>query len=567
MPVHVPAELSRWSNYTMADVVFDALIVGSGAAGSFAAHELTAQGLKVLQLEAGPEIGPADFDASNNPRQTDINLWQRAKATLFGQGVQARAAFFDGRMRHLFINDRKNPYSTPPDAPFLWIRARQAGGRTHTFGRVLLRWTDDDFKVHTRTGKGVDWPIDYAELAPFYEEVERSLEIYGQVDNVPTLPDSIYAHRAELTGPEVLFKNAVEAKWPERKVVTWRYIGPEPTRVLRPLREAIASGGLDIRYNTIARRVLTDESGKRATGIEAVDTRTGQVQVLSARAIVLCASPIESVRLLLNSASATHPEGLANSSGTLGRYFVDQLPCIAAGTFPLAKGWATADTAPADSFYGPSGGIYLPRFLGEDGTSASNDFAYQGSVGRSRTGADSPSRLSFFGYGVMAPDANNRITLDRRRKDAWGMPIAHIRCKIGQEDKETLEREVAALVETVESAGGELEYVGSPLGLVEKGKGAYPDADPFSRLVFRTLFSKTMVMGAAIHEAGGARMGATKADSVLNQWNQTWDVPNLLVTDASSFAGGGVSGTTLTIMAMTIRACRHLAAELRAKPL
>ncbi|WP_423066273.1 GMC oxidoreductase [Devosia sp. CN2-171] len=547
----------------MAEVTFDALIVGSGASGSFAAHELSAQGLKVLQLEAGPEIGPADFDPSANPRQSDINLWQRAKATLLGQGVQARAAFFDGRMRHLFINDRKNPYSTPPDAPFVWIRARQAGGRTHVFGRVLLRWTDDDFKVQSRTGRGVDWPIDYAELAPFYEEVERSLELYGQVDGVPTLPDSAYAHRAELTGAELLFKEAVEARWPERKVVTWRYIGPEPTRVLRPMREAIASGRLDIRYNTVVRKVLTDASGTRAIGVEAIDTQTGQMTVLHARSVVLCASPVESVRLMLNSASPAHQQGLANSSGTLGRYFMDQLPCVAAGTFPPAKGWSTADTAPADSFYRPSGGIYLPRFLEEDGVTAGTDFAYQGSVGRSRTADDGPSRFSFFGYGAMVPDAENRITLDPRRKDSWGVPIPHIRCKIGPEDEETLKREIDALVETVEGVGGELEFVGSPLGLVEKGRGAYPDADPFSRLAFRTLFGKTMVMGAAIHEAGGARMGSTKTDSVLNRWNQSWDVPNLLVTDASAFAGSGVSGTTLTIMAMTVRACRHLAAELK----
>ncbi|HEV2517313.1 MAG TPA: GMC family oxidoreductase [Devosia sp.] len=546
----------------MADATYDALIIGSGASGMFAAEELTAQGLRVLQLEAGPEIGPADFDAANTPRQSDINLWQRAKATLLGQGVQARAAFFDGRMRHLFVNDIKHPYSTPKDAPFVWIRARQAGGRTHTFGRVLLRWTDDDFKVRSRTGKGVDWPIDYAELAPFYDEVERSLGLYGQPDNVPTLPDSLYTHRAELTGPEQQFKAAVEARWPERRVVTWRYIGPEPTRVLRPLRDAIASGRLDIRYNTIARKVLTDASGSRATGVEAIDTQTGKVQVLNARAVVICASPVESIRLLLNSASDRHPDGLGNSSGLLGRYFVDQLPAVAAGSFPAAKGWSTADTAPADPFYRPSGGVYLPRFVGKDGT-ASTDFAYQGSIGRSRTAPDSPARLSFFGYGVMAPDPDNRITLNPRRKDAWGIPIAHIRCKIGPEDVDTLQRETAALVETITGVGGELEYVGSPLGLTEMGRGAYPDADPLSRLAFRASFRKTMVMGAAIHEAGGARMGPDQADSVLDRHNRSWDVPNLLVTDASAFPGGGVSGTTLTIMAMTVRACRALAEELR----
>jgi choline dehydrogenase-like flavoprotein len=548
----------------MSDIVFDALVVGSGAAGSFAASELTAQGLRVLQLEAGPEIGPANFDPSYSPRQTDINLWQRAKAVLLGQGVQARAAFFDGRMRHLFINDRKNPYSTPPDAPYLWIRARQAGGRTHTFGRVLLRWTDDDFKVRARTGKGVDWPIGYDDLVPHYEQVERSLGIYGQVDNVPTLPDSIYAHRAELNESETLFKQAVESRWPERKVVTWRYIGPEPTRVLKPMRDAIASGRLDIRYNTLVRRILTDGTGTRATGAEVIDTVTGAVQTLSARSVVVCASPVESVRLLLNSASTAHPEGLGNSSGTLGRYFVDQLPCVAAGTFPRTKGWFAPKPATDDPFYRPSGGLYLPRFLDADGTAAANDFAYQGSVGRSLTGENSPSRFSFFGYGVMQPDPDNRITLHPSRKDAWGIPIPHIRCKIGAEDEQTLRNELDALVETVEGAGGQLEYVGSPLGLVEKGRGAYPDADPVSRFIFRRLFAKTMVMGAAIHEAGGARMGESRTDSVLNKWNQSWDVPNLYVTDASAFAGSGVAGTTLTIMAMTVRACQHLAGELRA---
>ncbi len=545
------------------DDMFDALIVGSGASGSFAAHELTAQGLKVLLLEAGPEIGPADFDPNNAPRQTEINLWQRAKATLLGQGIQARAAFFDGRMRHLFVNDRRHPYTTPADAPFLWIRARQAGGRTHTFGRVLLRWTDDDFKGRSRTGRGVDWPIAYADLAPFYDEVEQSLGLYGEVDGVPTLPDSLYAHRAVMTEGERLFKRAVEGEWPERKVVTWRYIGPEPTRVLRPMRDALATGHLDIRYDMVVRKVLTDESGSRAIGVDAVETRTGRSHTFRARSVVLCASPIESVRLLLNSAGPRHPAGLANSSDGLGRYFMDQLPCIAAGTFPQSRGWASADTAPSDPFYGPSGGIYLPRFLAEDGVSAASDFAFQGSVGRSRTGEGSASRFSFFGYGAMAPNAENRITLDRR-KDSAGVPIPHIRCKIGPEDEQTLRREIDALVETVERARGELEFVGSPLGLVEKGRGPYPEASRMDRLAFRALFGKTMVMGAAIHEAGGARMGEAAADSVLNRWNQAWDVPNLLVTDASAFASSGVSGTTLTIMAMTVRACRHLAMELKA---
>lgn len=549
----------------MPETLYDALIVGSGASGMFAAQELTAQGLRVVQLEAGPEIGIGDFNPSSVRRQSDINLWQRAKAFIGGQGIQARAAFFDARQRHLFVNDRQLPYTTPADAPFVWIRSRQAGGRTHVFGRVLLRWTDDDFKMHSRTGSGVDWPIGYDELVPYYEEVERSLALYGEQDDVPTLPDSIYGHRAEMTAAERVFKSDVESQWPERKVVTWRYIGPEPSRVLRPMREALASGRLDIRYNSIVSKILTDEAGRRATGVEVIDRLTRQTSRIAARSVIVCASPIESVRLMLNSANSHHPEGLGNSSGTLGRYFVDQLPCVVSGTYSKAKGWASADSAPADPFYGPSGGIYMPRFIARDGHTAASDFAFQGSIGRYSTPDDANARFSFFGYGAMEADPDNRITLDPKRRDAWGIAVPHIRCKIGARDRQTLEEQIQAIAETLEHAGGEIDYIGSPLGLEERGRGAYPDADPISRLIFRKMFARTMVMGAAIHEAGGARMGNDPKSSVLNGWNQSWDLPNLLITDASAFAGSGVSGTTLTIMAMTVRACRHLAEGLRAE--
>ncbi|MBB3660557.1 choline dehydrogenase-like flavoprotein [Rhizobium sp. BK650] len=546
----------------MPEIVYDALVIGSGAAGSFAVKELTAQGLSVLLLEAGPEVGPGDFDpARKKEPASSINIWERARATIKGQPIQARAAFFTERFSHFFVNDRKNPYTTPKGEPFLWIRGRQGGGRLHSFGRVLLRWTDDDFKIRSRIGKGVDWPISYEELAPFYDEVEAYLGLYGNRDNAPTLPDGIYAKPASLTPAEQTFKQAVEDRWPQRRVVSWRYIAPDADRMPRPLREAKASGRLTIRYDAVVRRITTDDNTGRATGAEFIDRSTGKRSTARAATVVLAASPIESVRLLLNSASTKHPEGLGNSSGALGRYFMDQLPCLAFGSFSKAKGWASDHSAPVDPFYNPSGGIFIPRF--GEGDAARGDFDYQGSVGRAPVSAEADARLAFFGFGRMLPYEDNRITLDASRKDAWGIPVPHIRCVMQEEEQRLLRLQEQTLIAMVKEVGGDLEFIGSPTGLKEMGKGAFPEADAFSRFMFRTWFRKTMCMGAAIHETGGARMGERPESSVLNPYNQLWDAPNVLVTDASAFPGSGIAGTTLTVMALTMRACRNLVAECR----
>ncbi|MCM2476452.1 GMC family oxidoreductase [Rhizobium sp. CG5] len=544
----------------MSEKVYDALVIGSGAAGSFAAKELTANGLTVLLLEAGAEIGKKDFDPSRKkPPTSAINIWERARATLKGQPIQARAAFFSERFSRFFVNDRKNPYTTPRSAPYLWIRGRQAGGRLHSFGRVLMRWSDDDFKIQSRTGRGADWPVSYDELAPFYAEAESYLNLYGNEDHVSSLPDGVYSHPAKLTPAEQLFKKTVETGSPERHVVSWRYIAPDAERVPRPLREALASGKLTITYDAVVRRILTDNNTGHATGAEFVDRISGAIRTVSAANVVLCASPIESVRLLLNSASPAHPNGLANSSGTLGRYFMDQLPCLAFGRFAPAPGWSHDDSAPQDPFYNPSGGIFIPRFDNVEGKAPRGDFAFQGSVGRAPVADTAPSSLAFFGFGLMLPYADNRITLDPHKKDAWGISVPHIRCVMDEAEQELLKKQEETLIDMVRTAGGELEFIGSPRGFTEMGRGAFPEADAFSRFLFRKWFRKTMCMGAAIHESGGARMGASKDTSVLDSWNRTWDVPNLLVTDASAFPGGGISGTTLTVMALTLRACRNLA--------
>ncbi|HEY0212934.1 MAG TPA: GMC family oxidoreductase [Paenirhodobacter sp.] len=543
----------------MTESLYDAIVVGSGAAGAFAAYELTARGKSVLMLEAGPPVTPDCFVRHGKPPKNPINLWERAAATMAGQNVQARAMFFSKWMAHFYVNDRENPYTTPKDAPFLWIRGRQEGGRTHAFGRVLFRWSDDDFKTATRAGRGRDWPISYADLEPYYQEVETCLGLHGNNDGVASTPDSLCIAPATLTQAEAGFKADVEALHPEKSVIAWRHVPPRPDRILAPLQAAKDTGRLTIRRNAIVRRVIIDDETGLATGVEIIDRMSRQTQRFTAASVVLCASPIESVRLMWASACARHPHGLGNDTDQLGRYFMDQLPCVGAGTYPKARGF---EAIPAtDPFYDPTGGFFIMR----DDVPMSDrlEYACQGSIAR-REGEvpDGPARMSFFAFAQMQPQADNRITLDPKVKDGWGIPAPHIRCKMSDADLQLLGRVENALIDLMQEQGAEFEFVGSARGLREMGPGAYPTADLLSRSLFRALFHKSMSIGASIHETGGAVMGDDPATSVLNGWGQCWGVPNLVVTDASAFASSGVTGTTLTVMAQTVRACRHLADHL-----
>lgn len=541
----------------MSKIQYDALIVGSGAAGAFAAKELTSQGLSVLMLEAGPAVGPKDFVSQKQKPKHAINLTERALATLKGQPIQSRALFFSKQLAHFFVNDLKNPYTTPKGEPFLWVRGRQEGGRTHSFGRVLIRWTDDDFKIATRAGRGKDWPFSYDEIEPFYQEVEKSLGLSGNKDNVGTMPDSHYARPATLTKAEMVFKTKVETKDASQNVIAWPLVPPTKDRMLAPMREAKASGLLTLIHDAVVRRVLTDDADQ-ASGVEYIDRLSKTAHIVEAKNVVLCASPVETIRLLLNSASSRHPNGLANSSDAVGRYFMDQIPCLAAGVFPECRGQEVNTSAPKDDFYGPSGGVFIPR--AERDISDRSEFAVQTSFGRAPVNSpDADARFSLFAFAQMLPYADNRITLNPRRKDAWGIPVPHIRCVMHDTEKALINDVQAEVLDMYEDAGAVFEFIGTPLGLREMGRGGFPDADPISRFLFRTMFTKSMCMGSAIHEAGGAIMGDDPKDSVLNTWGQTWDIPNLYITDASAFPGSGVSGTTLTVMAQTLRACRHLA--------
>ena len=560
--MRVSAEADRVVTMDRLEKFYDAVVIGSGAAGSIAVKELTERGLEVLLLEAGRDLSEEDFIPSRKPGipRQGIGLMARIRGAARGQHVQARRAFYAPQFNRFLVNDRDNPYSTPPGERFLWIRGRILGGRLHSFGRVLMRMSDYDFGGASHDGCGQDWPISYDDLAPYYDRVETLADLSGNPDGSETIPDGNYAHPAKLSSAEEEFKRQVEGRWPERRVISWRFTRAKAERVPPGIVAARQTGRLTTRTDAVVRRITIDERTGRADGAVFIDRITRAEHQVSARMVVLCASTIESVRLLLGSESRAHPNGIGNSAGLLGRYFMDQCPSLTFGWVPGFTGHELDDSAPTDPFYAPPGGIFVPRYLNLDapGSEFARGFSFQGAIGRFPAGEEAAG-FGVMGYGEMLPNFDNRITLDRGRQDAWGLPVPHIRCAMSENERKLLRQQILTVREMVESCGYRVNFSGSALGL--DSPDVWPEANPISRLLFRREFPRSLALGAAIHECGGARMGSDPATSVVNEFNQVWGVPNLLVTDGSSFVSSGTVGPALTIMALTARACEHAVSE------
>lgn len=534
---------------------YDAIIVGSGATGGWAAMELTAAGMRVLLLEAGPQgsaaQAPRTIPTNSPPKRGKPPAWARTR------DVQYRCYACIETTYHLFVDDQENPYRTAANAPFDWIRSRYFGGRSLTWNGHCYRMTDREFKAATWDGHGEDWPIGYEDLRPHYDRVEQFFGIEGEAANLPHFHDGIFVAAPQITPGEEHFRSVVERKWPNRRMTKARYISerrpPAASGEAWPARSspgstlaaALESGRLTVRSEAVVARVLVDGTRGRASGVEYVDARTKERHVAQGHFVVLCASTIESTRILLNSRTPELPDGVGNSSGTLGCYLADHTYGVAwRGIAPTFSGYSESPIQ--------GSGLYVPNFRNVD-TPRECSFvrgyslqvqvfpwlfpsSFDGLPGdREKNKASAlqqkpPAYVVANYFGEVLSRRDNRISLDHSRLDAWGLPVPYIECRYGENEIAMFEDVKRAVREMMAAAGFEtLEEMG--------------DINP---------------PGRSVHEVGTARMGASRQTSVLDPYCRSWDVPNLFVMDGSCFVSTGYQNPTLTMVALAARASSEL---------
>ena len=537
--------------------IFDAIVVGTGISGGWAAKELCENGLKTLVLERGPMVKHIEDYPTMNDDPWDYPLKDKlSKSDKEKYHIQSRLNWAPVESnKHFFVNDLEHPYVQTKR--FDWIRGYQVGGRSLTWGRQSYRWSDIDFEANKKEGIGVDWPIRYKDISPWYDKVEEYIGVSGQALGLQQLPDGKFddgrlvtiGRTAHITDPNADFEGRGVCQNRDR---CWRGcpFGGYFSSNSSTLPAAERTGNMTLRPNSIVYEVVYDDKTKKATGVKIIDAVTHEKIEFKARVIFLCASAMASVGILLQSKSERFPNGLGNDSDTLGRGIMDH----------HYKLGATAKVdGHLDKYYKGrrANGFYIPRFVNMDEKTKRNDyirgFGFQGTASRGDW-SEAIGELGFgkelkesilkpghwtigaTGFGEFLPYDDNRVTLSPTEKDKWGLPQLAFDVEFKENELNMRKDIIKVIVDMFEAAGfKDVRSYEEPSG-----------------------------PGLGIHEMGGARMGHDPKTSILNKYNQVHLVPNVYVTDGAFMTSSNCVNPSLTYMAFTARAANHAAKQLKA---
>ncbi|RNI31654.1 GMC oxidoreductase [Rufibacter latericius] len=555
----------------MANNTYDAIVIGSGISGGWAAKELTEKGLKTILLERGKNIEHVKDYVNANKHPWELpHRGGRTQEMIENYPVLKRDYVLSEDTLDYWVNEKESPYIE--SKRFDWYRGYHVGGRSLMWGRQSYRLSDLDFEANAKDGIAVDWPIRYKDLAPWYSHVEKFAGISGSKDNIPHLPDGEFLPPMDLNCVEKDVAARLKTHYKgNRHLIIGRTanltsahhnrtncqyrnkcrlgcpFGAYFSTQSSTLPAAMATGNLTLRPYSIVTKILYDKDTKKARGVEVLDAETNQTYEYLAKVVFLNASTLNSTWVLMNSATDVWEGGLGSSSGQLGHNLMDHH--FRAGAKGDVEGYEDK------YYYGRRpNGIYIPRFRNLNGEKRDyiRGFGYQGSASRTNWGREIAElgigaqlkeamtepgawTMGLTGFGETLPYHENMVKLSKDKKDKWGLPVLDISCEI-KENEHKMRQDMA------NDAKEMLEISG--LKNVEAYDAGY-------------------AMGQGIHEMGTARMGRDPKSSVLNQFNQVWDAPNVYVTDGAAMTSAGCQNPSLTYMALTARAVDHAVSELK----
>ena len=558
----------------MQSTSFDAIVVGSGISGGWAAKELTEKGLRVLLLERGRNVEHIK-DYVNATKAPWQYLHRGGRTTAMEEAYQVlRRDMLNEKNLAFWVNEKEAPYTEVKR--FDWYRGYQVGGRSLIWGRQSYRWSDFDFEANAKEGIAVDWPIRYSDLAPWYDHVEKHVGVSGSREGLAQLPDGQFQPAMPLNCGEELLAGRLKAAFDgKRQMIIGRVAnatqaleGRNPCQYRNAcwlgcpygayfstqsstLPAAAKTGRLTLKPWSIATEILLDKKRKRASGVRVIDALSEQTTDYTAKVVFVCASTLNSTWLLMHSATDIWPDGLGSSSGALGHNLMDHH--FRAGAEGYIEGLNDK------YYYGRRpNGIYIPRYrnLFGDKRDYLRGFGYQGAASRDgwaravkelgvgaefkdETAKPGPWKFGSSAFGEMLPNHANQVSLDRERKDKWGLPVLKIDCATGENERLMRKDMINDMAEMLERAGAKK--------VTTYDNGYFP--------------------GMGIHEMGTARMGRDPKTSVLNAHNQVWDAPNVFVTDGACMASSACQNPSLTYMAITARAADFAVGELKRRNL